>query len=99
MAPSRKVTVPVAAPPNFGAMLAVRVTAWPKTEVEADTPRFVVLAARATVSAYGAEELARKLAFPLYEAVREWDPTDREPIASDAWELVRGAVPIAAAPS
>ena len=58
--------------------MAVNVMIWPYEEGFELELTFVAVAACATLCATGAEVLAVKLESPLYLAVTEWEPSERE---------------------
>ena len=100
--PSENVTVPVGmpAPGVVTAMVAVKVTLWPKTEGLAELANVVVVAALLTTCiSVLLGGLARKLASPAYATVMLCVPTVRTDLPSVAVPEVRVAVPMETPPS
>src|SRR5690348_3518772 len=92
--PSRKVTVPVAVPENWGATVAVKVVDWPNTEgfTEEEMTVAVVLA-WLTDCVNGAEVLAFRMPWPAYDTEIVWLPSANADVVRVAVPPARVAVP------
>src|SRR5207247_8856464 len=102
VAPSVNVTVPVGLPaPGAAARtVAVRVTAWPTIDGLTSATTAVVVAAWPTTWFKVNEVLPTKTVSPPYEAVMEWEPTERlERVKVACPAEVRGALPRTTLPS
>src|SRR5580658_2986521 len=95
---AKKVTVPVAVPPNCPDTVAVKVTASPNTEGFFDEANFVEDFALSTVWLSGFDRLPAKFNSPLYAAVIESVPTGSAVVVRLASPPLRAFVPSADLP-